>query len=252
MGFPENRARRLRKSENIRRLVREAKLSIDDLMYPIFVVSGKNKKEEIEAMPGIFHFSTDKLGEEIKEITELKIPGILIFGVPDKKDKNGEGAYSENGIVQQAVREIKKINPELVVATDVCLCSYTESGHCGLLSGDTIDNDKTIEVLAKTALTHAKAGADIVAPSDMMDGRVKAIRGLLEKEGYKDTIIMSYAAKYASGYYGPFREAAHCAPSSGDRKAYQMDPANSNEALKEIELDIAEEADIIMVKPALA
>lgn len=252
MNFPWSRPRRLRKTENIRKLVRETSLSADNFIYPLFIVPGKGVKKAINSMPGCFHLSADMLKGEIEEISALGIPAVLIFGVPDEKSEDARGAYTEGGLVQEAIREIKKIKAAPLVATDVCLCSYTKSGHCGIVKDNEIDNDLSVETIAKTALSHAKAGADIVAPSDMMDGRVKAIRMLLEKEGLKDTVIMSYAAKYASAFYGPFRDAADSAPQSGDRKNYQMAPANAKEALKEMRMDIDEGADIVMVKPALA
>ncbi|QUH27099.1 porphobilinogen synthase [Serpentinicella alkaliphila] len=246
------RSRRLREKSNIRALVRETQLHVDDFVYPIFVTHGEHIKEEIPSMPGIFHYSIDMLHEEIEEIAKLNIKAILIFGIPEKKDELGTSAYDEDGIVQQAVRHIKKLNKELYIITDVCLCQYTSHGHCGIIEVESVLNDPSVELIARTALSHARAGADMVAPSDMMDGRVQAIRILLDKEGYSNIPIMSYSAKFASSFYGPFREAAHSAPQFGDRKSYQMDYCNANEAIREMELDIEEGADIIMVKPALS
>ncbi len=255
MAFPNIRLRRLRNSESMRRLVRETAVTIDNLIYPLFVRKGKGVKEPIESMAGCFHFSPDTIVNEAREVVKLGIPAVLLFGLPDKKDKTGSEAWSENGAVQSAVRQIKEAIPELVVITDVCLCAYTSTGHCGLIKDGKIDNDATCELLAKVALSHAQAGADIVAPSDMMDGRVKAIREALEANNFKDVAIMSYAAKFASAFYGPFRDAAESAPDAStgltNRKTYQMDPANARQALVEIALDIEEGADIVMVKPAL-
>jgi porphobilinogen synthase len=255
MGFPNIRMRRLRCSEAMRRLVRETTLSIDNLVYPLFVRRGKGLKEPIKTLADCFHFSPDTIAREAGEVAELGIPAVLLFGLPDKKDKTGSEAWAEDGAVQSAIRHIKKQVPGLVVITDVCLCAYTSTGHCGVISDGKIDNDATCELLAKVALSHAQAGADIVAPSDMMDGRVKAIRLCLEKNGFPDVAIMSYAAKFASAFYGPFRDAAESAPDAStgltDRKTYQMDPANARQALAEIALDIEEGADIVMVKPAL-
>ncbi|SHE86670.1 porphobilinogen synthase [Desulforamulus putei] len=250
--FPNIRHRRLRLNERVRRLVRENHLSVDDLIYPVFVTCGRGVRREVPSMPGVYNLSVDLLLEEIKNVEELGIPGILVFGVPEEKDEAGAGAYDPDGIVQQAVRVVKKSFPDLLVITDVCLCEYTSHGHCGLIKGHTVDNDPTLELLAQTALSHARAGADMVAPSDMMDGRVAAIRAKLDAEGYADIPIMAYSAKYASAYYGPFREAAGSTPQFGDRKTYQMDPANGDEALRETAQDIKEGADIVMVKPALA
>jgi len=251
MLFPEYRPRRLRRTENIRSLVRETHLTIDDLIYPLFICEGKNIKQEIKSMPEVYRFSIDKALEEIKEATQLGIKAILLFGIPDTKDEVGTSAYIENGIIQKAVRAIKDKFPELIVITDVCLCEYTSHGHCGIIKNGEVDNDLTLEVLAKIAVSHAKAGADIVAPSDMMDGRVGRIREALDEAGFSHVAIMSYAVKYCSAFYGPFREAAESAPKFGDRRSYQMDPANSREALREASLDIEEGADIIMVKPAM-
>jgi len=251
MLFPEYRPRRLRRTENIRSLVRETHLTIDDLIYPLFICEGKNIKQEIKSMPEVYRFSIDKALEEIKDATQLGIKAVLLFGIPDKKDEVGTSAYIENGIIQKAVRAIKDKFPELIVITDVCLCEYTSHGHCGIIKNGEVDNDLTLEVLAKIAVSHAKAGADIVAPSDMMDGRVGRIREALDEAGFSHVAIMSYAVKYCSAFYGPFREAAESAPKFGDRRSYQMDPANSREALREASLDIEEGADIIMVKPAM-
>jgi len=252
MPFPIHRPRRLRKNQAISRMVRETSLSPDDFIHPIFVCEGKGRREPISSMPGVFRQSIDKAVADALETHRLNIPAIILFGIPDKKDSQGTEAYNPDGVVQRAIREIKSAVPELVVITDVCIDEYTDHGHCGLVEGDEILNDATLELLAKMALTHAEAGADIVAPSDMMDGRVKAIRSTLDETNHLDTIIMSYAAKYASAFYGPFREAADSTPQFGDRKSYQMDPANSDEALKEVWEDIDEGADIVMVKPALA
>ena len=252
MGFPEIRLTRLRRSNTMRRLVCETVLGVDDLVYPLFVRPGENIKEPIASMTDCFHFSPDTITAEALEVADLGIPAVLLFGLPEKKDEIGSEAWAENGAVQRAVKEIKKKVPELLVITDVCLCAYTESGHCGVIKDSYVDNDATCELLAKTALSHAQAGADIVAPSDMMDGRVKYIRQALEENGCCETAIMSYSAKYASVFYGPFRDVADSSPAFGDRRSYQMDPANSNQAMQEIEQDIAEGADIVMVKPALA
>ncbi|CDF57302.1 porphobilinogen synthase [Thermobrachium celere] len=245
------RTRRTRINENIRSIVRETVLNIEDLIYPIFVVEGEGIKEEIPSLEGNFRYSVDKLDEIIKEIEELGIRGVLIFGVPKYKDEFGTSAYVEDGIVQKAVRRIKEIS-NLFVITDVCMCQYTSHGHCGIIKNEYVDNDSTLEYIAKIALSHAKAGADMVAPSDMMDGRVKAIRSLLDENGFKNVGIMSYSAKYASSFYGPFREAADSKPQFGDRRSYQMDYGNIREAMREIEYDIEEGADIVMVKPALS
>jgi len=246
------RPRRLRKTENIRKLVRETSLSVDDFVYPIFIVEGKGKKEEIPSMPGIFRFSIDMVFKEIEEALSLGIKAIILFGIPDFKDDVGTSAYIDDGIIQRAVREIKKRFNELVVITDVCMCEYTSHGHCGIVRNGEILNDETTEILGKIAVSHSEAGADIVAPSAMMDGQVRAIRKQLDENGFYDIPIMAYSAKYASGFYGPFRDAAESAPSFGDRASYQMDIHNQLEAMREIELDVIEGADIIMVKPALA
>jgi porphobilinogen synthase len=246
------RHRRLRENGTIRSIVRETVLNVQDFIYPIFVVEGENIKKEISSLPNNFHWSLDRLPELIKEVTESGVKGIMIFGLPDHKDEVGHSAYEENGIVQRAVKTIKKLAPELWVITDVCMCEYTSHGHCGIIVDQKVDNDKTLKYIAETALSHVKAGADMVAPSDMMDGRVEAIRKTLDENGYKNVGIMAYSAKYSSAFYGPFREAADSAPQFGDRKSYQMDPANIREAMLEIEDDINEGADIIMVKPALS
>jgi porphobilinogen synthase len=236
----------------MRRLVRETAVTADDLVYPLFIKSGRGLKEPITSMSDCFHFSPDTAAEEAKEAASLGIPAVLVFGLPRRKDAKGSDAWAEDGVVQQAVRQIKETVPDLLVITDICLCAYTDHGHCGVIKDGKIDNDGTIELLAKVALSHAAAGADIVAPSDMMDGRVAAIRQALEKNNFHDVAIMSYAAKFASAFYGPFRDAAESAPAFGDRKTYQMDPANSDQAMAEISLDIEEGADIVMIKPALA
>ena len=251
MYFPEYRPRRLRKNENFRRMIRENSLSVDDLILPLFVTFGKNKKNEISSMPGQYQLSVDNLAKEAKEIYDLGIPAVILFGIPEHKDELGTDAYSDKGIVQQAIKEIKNKVPELTVITDVCLCEFTSHGHCGFIEKGDVDNDQTIDLLAREAVSHARAGADMVAPSDMMDGRIAAIREALDENGFDNMPVMSYAAKYASAYYGPFREAAESTPEFGDRRSYQMDAANSNEAIREVELDIAEGADIIMVKPGL-
>lgn len=252
MAYPINRMRRLRRSETLRRMTREVSVSVDDLIYPLFVTSGLDVKLQVPSMPGVFHFSIDALIKEAEELVEFGIPAVLLFGLPPNKDEAGSGAYADDGIVQRAVRALKKAVPDLVIITDVCLCEYTSHGHCGIVRGDEVLNDETLELIARTALSHAQAGADIVAPSDMMDGRVLAIRDILDDNSYVDTAIMAYSAKFASAFYGPFREAAECAPQFGDRSTYQMDPPNRREALREIELDIEEGADIVMVKPALS
>ena len=249
------RPRRLRINKATRNLVREPKHNIEDLIYPLFIVEGENIKSEISSLPDLYHFSVDMLENEIKELRELGIEHVLLFGIPHDREKDscGSEGFNDDGIVQRAIRKIKEIDKEMNVITDVCMCEYTSHGHCGILTQERyVDNDKTLEYLQKIAVSHAKAGADMVAPSDMMDGRIKALRNGLDENGYVNTPIMSYSVKYASSYYGPFREAANSAPSFGDRKTYQMDPANSNEALIESELDIAEGADILMVKPALS
>ena len=246
------RPRRLRASRGIRAMVRETRLTADDFIFPLFVVPGTGIKEEIEPLPGSYHYSVDLVVEAAREAQVLGIPAVLVFGLPEYKDAQGSSAWDDNSPVQQAVRAIKAALPELVVITDVCLCQYTDHGHCGLLHGDQVDNDETLPLLTRVAVSHARAGADMVAPSDMMDGRVGAIRKGLDEAGYSNVAVMAYSAKYSSAYYGPFRVAADSAPQFGDRKAYQMDPANGREALREVALDIAEGADIVMVKPALA
>ncbi len=252
MKFPQYRARRMRASANIRRMVREHRLSPDMLIYPMFVTWGKNVKDEIGSMPGNFRVSVDNIAAEAKEVESLDIPAVILFGIPEKKDENGSEAYNPDGVVHRAIREIKNACPDLVVITDVCIDEYTTDGHCGVVDDKgAILNDPTLELLGAMALTHARAGADIVAPSDMMDGRIGAVRIALDDNGHKDISIMSYAAKYSSAFYGPFREACDSAPAFGDRSTYQMDPANANEALREVALDIVEDADILMVKPAL-
>lgn len=253
MQFPTVRMRRLRRNEAIRSMVRETTLDARDLIYPLFVKPGSGKRDEVTSMPGVFQLSVDELAREAEELQALGIPSVILFGLPESKDPAGSGAYDENGIVQQAVRALKDVAPDLYVVTDVCMCEYTSHGHCGALDEDgCVINDVTLEMLASTAVSHAEAGADMVAPSDMMDGRVAAIRAALDAEGFTDLPIMSYAAKYSSGYYGPFRDAADSAPTFGDRKQYQMDPANGDEAIREVALDVDEGADIVMVKPALA
>lgn len=247
-----NRSRRLRFNESIRDLVRETELSPKDFIYPIFVVEGEGIKKEISSLPDCYHYSVDMLEEIINEVKEAGVRGVLLFGIPNHKDCCGSEAYNDCGIVQRAIRKIKEIDKNMYVITDVCMCEYTDHGHCGILDGDYVDNDKTLEYLAKISVSHAKAGSDMIAPSDMMDGRVGFIREALDKAGFKNTPIMSYSAKYCSAFYGPFREAANSAPKFGDRKTYQMDPANRREALKEVEMDIQEGADIVMVKPALS
>ena len=251
MHFPVYRPRRLRRTENLRRMVRETRLSVDNLIYPMFVMSGEKVKNPVGSMPGVYQFSVDQLLEELKSVAELRIPAVLLFGLPRHKDPEGNEAHAADGVVQRAVSAIKDKYPELVVITDVCLCEYTSHGHCGLLDGHEVNNDATLEVLAKVAVSHAEAGADMVAPSDMMDGRVAVIRERLDETGFDRVAIMSYAAKYCSAFYGPFREAAESAPQFGDRRAYQMDVANGLEAIREVALDVDEGADIVMVKPAL-
>lgn len=251
MGFPKTRMRRLRANNTMRRLVRETTLSVDSLVCPLFLCPGSNVKRPVESMKGCFHFSPDMIAGEAAEIAGLGIPAVLLFAVPEKKDDKGTRAYAEDGVVQQTIKVIKNTVPELLVITDVCLCAYTSSGHCGVVKNNKIDNDSTLELLAKMALSHAQAGADIIAPSDMMDGRVGVIRECLDKNGFCETAIMAYSAKYASAFYGPFRDVADSTPAFGDRKSYQMDIANSRQAMREIELDIEEGADIVMVKPVL-
>ncbi len=252
MHFPAYRPRRLRKNEKLRQLIRETTLTPGNLIYPLFVGPGKNVVRPVSSMPGVAQISVDRAIVECGEAADLGIPAVILFGIPETKDALGSEASMSNGVVQQAVRAIKNNVPDLLVVTDVCLCEYTDHGHCGFIKNGAVENDSTLELLAQEALSHAQAGADIVAPSDMMDGRVGAIRRVLDSNGFDQIAIMAYAAKYASGFYGPFREAAESTPQFGDRRSYQMDPANSDEALREVELDIQEGADIVMVKPALA
>jgi porphobilinogen synthase len=251
MSFPRTRMRRLRRSEGLRAMVRETRLSRDDLVLPLFVVEGQGVREPVGSMPGVLRFSVDAVAEEAKALRDLGLPAVLLFGIPAAKDARGSGADAESGVVQRAVAAIKRAAPELVVITDVCLCEYTDHGHCGVLEGEEVANDPTLTRLAAAALSHARAGADVVAPSDMMDGRVAAIRTRLDESGFEQVAILSYAAKFASAYYGPFREAAESTPAFGDRRAYQMDPPNRREALREMRLDLEEGADALMVKPAL-
>ena len=251
MAHPIFRPRRLREKPLLRAMVRETRLSIDDFVYPLFVVHGRGMREPISSMPGQARFSIDELVKECKDAAGMGIPAVLLFGLPSDKDPRGSEAYAEDGIVQQAVRAVKDTVPDLLVITDVCLCEYTSHGHCGIVEDGTVKNDATLELIARTAVSHADAGADVIAPSDMMDGRVGAIREALDEGGYAETPIMAYSAKYASVFYGPFREAADSTPQFGDRRAYQMDPANGAEAMREIALDLDEGADIVMVKPAL-
>ncbi len=250
--FPIHRPRRLRKNETIRRMVRETSLSPDNLVYPLFATYGTGVKKEVAAMPGCFQESVDEIARHAQEVRSLGIPAVLLFGIPEHKDEKGTGAYADSGVVQNAIRAIKDKVPDLYVITDVCMCEYTSHGHCGIIEEGDVVNDATLELLTREALSHVRAGADMVAPSDMMDGRVEAIRLALDDEGFSEVPIMSYAAKYSSAFYGPFREAAESTPQFGDRRSYQMDPANRREALKEVALDIEEGADIVMVKPALS
>ncbi|MCK4503960.1 MAG: porphobilinogen synthase [Desulfuromonadales bacterium] len=252
MYFPSYRPRRLRRNQNIRRMVRETHLRVDDLIYPMFSAFGENIKKEISSMPGIYQQSIDNIVIEAKEVFELGIPAVVLFGIPETKDAVGSDAYCATGIIQETIRAIKAAVPELTVITDVCMCEYTDHGHCGIIKDGDVDNDSTLELLAAEALSHVQAGADIVAPSDMMDGRIAAIRDILDENGFEHIPVMSYAVKYASAYYGPFREAAESTPEFGDRRSYQMDPANRLEALREANQDVAEAADFLMVKPALA
>ncbi|MBN8546404.1 MAG: porphobilinogen synthase [Ignavibacteria bacterium] len=248
--FPVKRLRRLRYNTKVRDLVRETILTKNDFIYPLFVIPGEGKVEEIRSMPGVFRFSIDELVKECKEVAALGIPAVILFGIPDHKDEVGSDAYSDDGIIQRAIRAIKKEVKDLLIMTDVCLCEYTSHGHCGVLNGEEILNDETVDLLVREAVSHAKAGADVIAPSDMMDGRIGAIRKGLDENGFRNIPVLSYAVKYASGYYGPFRDAADSAPAFGDRRSHQMDVANSSEALREALSDIDEGADIIMVKPA--
>jgi porphobilinogen synthase len=251
MSFPLQRPRRLRRSESLRELVRETRLTTAGLIYPLFVCPGENVKQEVSSMPGVFQQSVDRIVEECREVEALGIPGVILFGLPEFKDARGSSSLDANGVVQRAIAAIRKANLQLLVITDVCLCEYTDHGHCGVVEKDEVVNDATVAVLAEQALSHARAGADLVAPSDMMDGRVAAIRWTLDEHNFSDVSILSYAAKYCSAFYGPFREAAGSTPMFGDRRSYQMDPANAREALKEVALDLEEGADMIMVKPAL-
>ncbi len=251
MSFPKVRLRRLRRTETLRRMRRETRLSRDDLVLPLFVVEGSGVREPVASMPGVFRHSVDALPSEVKSIHDLGIPAVILFGIPEAKDARGSGADAPDGIVQRAVEAAKRAEPDLCVITDVCLCEYTDHGHCGVLDGEHVANDASVERLAATALSHARAGADVVAPSDMMDGRVGAIRDALDGGGFEEVPILSYAAKFASAYYGPFRDAAESAPAFGDRRAYQMDAPNAREALREMQLDLDEGADVLMVKPAL-
>ncbi|MDY0391412.1 MAG: porphobilinogen synthase [Desulfobulbus oligotrophicus] len=252
MVFPEYRPRRMRQHETFRAMIRETRLSTEQMIYPLFVLPGKGIREEVGSMPGVFRYSVDQLVKEAKDCLAMGIRSVILFGLPEKKDGLGSGAYAKHGIVQRAVQELKNKVPDMTIVTDVCLCEYTDHGHCGCLAGQEIDNDATLELLAKTALSHAQAGADMVAPSDMMDGRISEIRTTLDEHSFHTVPIMSYAVKYASAFYGPFRDATECSPQFGDRRSYQMDPANSREALREATLDVDEGADILMVKPALA
>ena len=252
MVFPEYRPRRMRQNETFRAMIRETRLAPEQMIYPLFVLPGKGVRQEVPSMPGVFRLSVDQLATEVQDCLAVGVRSVILFGLPDKKDGLGSGAYARNGIIQQAIRELKNKAPDITVVTDVCLCEYTDHGHCGCLAGEEVDNDATLELLANTALSHAQAGADMVAPSDMMDGRVSEIRTALDENSYHMVPIMSYAVKYASAFYGPFRDAADCTPQFGDRRSYQMDPANSREALREATLDVEEGADILMVKPALA
>jgi porphobilinogen synthase len=251
-NFPTVRMRRTRQNEQVRALVRETHLNVDQLMYPLFIAEGLDEPKEISAMPGIMQWPLEHLGREIERIANLGIQSVLLFGIPNEKDEVGSQAYAEQGIIQQAIRRLKAVTPDIMVVTDVCLCEYTSHGHCGVIHNGDVQNDESLELLARMALSHVEAGADIVAPSDMMDGRVGAIRHLLDEQGFNKSPIMAYSAKYASGFYGPFREAAGSTPQFGDRRSYQMDPANVREALREVDQDIAEGADIVMVKPAMA
>jgi porphobilinogen synthase len=252
MSFPQHRPRRLRRSEALRGLVRENRLSTTSFIYPLFVCPGTNVKREVSSMPGVYQQSVDKIVEECREVEALGIPGVILFGLPTLKDSRGAISYAPDGVVQKAIEAVRRANLKLLVITDVCLCEYTDHGHCGVVEKGEILNDPTLELLAEQALSHTRVGADIVAPSDMMDGRVAAIRNKLDANGFENTAILAYSAKYCSGFYGPFREAADSAPQSGDRRSYQMDPPNAREALKEVALDLEEGADMVMVKPALA
>jgi porphobilinogen synthase len=252
MSFPTHRPRRLRRNEALRGLVRETRLSAAGLIYPMFVCSGQNVRREVSSMPGIFQQSADAIVEECREVQELGIPGVILFGLPEKKDARGISSTAADGVVQRAIEAIRKAKLNLLIITDVCLCEYTDHGHCGVIENGEVANDATLDILAKQAVSHARAGADIIAPSDMMDGRVGVIREALDEHHFENISILAYAAKYSSGFYGPFREAAQSTPQFGDRRGYQMDPANAREALREVELDLEEGADMIMVKPALS
>jgi porphobilinogen synthase len=252
VSFPLQRPRRLRRTEKLRGLVRENRLSASGFIYPMFVCPGTRVRNEVSAMPGVYQQSADQIVEECREVESLEIPGVILFGLPESKDPQGKSSLAADGVVQRAIEGIKKAKLDLLVITDVCLCEYTDHGHCGVLDHEEVVNDATLEILSEQALSHARAGADLVAPSDMMDGRVGAIRAKLDKNKFENVAIMAYSAKYCSGFYGPFREAAQSAPQFGDRRSYQMDPANAREALKEVRLDLEEGADIVMVKPALA
>ncbi len=251
-GFPLLRGRRLRRNENIRRLVRENRITLDDLIYPIFVRHGENVVEEVPSMPGVYRYSVDRVADAVKEVRDLGIPAVILFGIPEHKDEVGSDTWSDEGIIQRTLRVLKKEVPDIYLITDVCFCEYTSHGHCGVLHDHEVDNDATLENLKKQVVSHAENGADMVAPSGMMDGMVKAIREALDGAGFTHVPIMAYSAKFASAFYGPFREAAESAPSFGDRRGYQMDPANGREALKEVLMDVQEGADVVMVKPALA
>jgi porphobilinogen synthase len=251
LSFPATRLRRLRRTETLRRMVRETRLSRDDLVLPLFVVEGRGVREPVSSMPGVFRHSVDQVALEAKQVADLGIPAVILFGIPGAKDARGSGADAAEGVVQRAVAAIKAAQPELCVITDVCLCEYTDHGHCGIVASGEVANDPTLERLASAAVSHAKAGADVVAPSDMMDGRVAAIRRALDAAGFAQVAILAYAAKFASAYFGPFREAAESAPRFGDRRSYQMDPPNAREAMRELELDLEEGADVLLVKPAL-
>jgi porphobilinogen synthase len=251
MSFPTSRLRRLRGSENVRRLVRETQISAADLIYPMFVIYGEHVRNPVPSMPGVFQLSIENLVADIEEVVDLDIPAIILFGIPETKDEVGSSAYDESGIMQRAVQAVKSAYPDLLVITDVCLCEYTDHGHCGPIKDGQVENDRTLELIARTAVSHARSGADMVAPSGMMDGQVQAIRAALDSDGFQHIPIMAYSAKYASAFYGPFRDAAESAPKYGDRRGYQMDPPNTDEALREVNLDIQEGADIVMVKPAL-
>lgn len=251
-NFPHVRLRRLRQNEKIRSLVRETHLRVDQLIYPMFIAEGAQEPQEIASMPGIMQWPLDQVAQEARRIAELGIPAILLFGIPNEKDAVGSQAYAEHGVIQEAIRRLKAATPETLIITDVCLCEYTDHGHCGVIHNGTVQNDESLTLLAQMALSHVEAGADIVAPSDMMDGRVGVLRQMLDEHGFNQTPIMAYSVKYASGFYGPFREAAGSTPQFGDRRAYQMDPANVREALRELEQDISEGADMVMVKPALS